>query len=171
MFGRRTLAIALPLAFALSSTQASVPKAAVFDFEMVDTSLRGTANGPRADEEARPVGLSDELRRRLLQSGRVKAIDIAPIATPARASNLQACGGCDAGFARELGAKYSLTGWIQRVSNLILNLNIVVRDAETGKVTWSKSVDMRGYTEESWSRSLDYLLRNYLFALGQGAFL
>jgi Protein of unknown function (DUF2380) len=69
-----------------------------------------------------------------------------------------------------LGAKYSLTGWIQKVSNLILNLNIVVRDAETGKVTWSKSVDMRGNTEESWSRSLDYLLRNYLFAPGQGAF-
>jgi uncharacterized protein DUF2380 len=170
MFDRRIIAIALPLALALSSAQASEPKVAVFDFEMVDTSLQGAANGPRADEEARLVRLNDELRHRLQQSGRVEVIDIAPIAARARASNLQACGGCDAGFARELGATHSLTGWIQKVSNLILNLNILVRDAETGKVTWSKSVDMRGNTDESWSRALDYLVRNYLLAPGQGAF-
>lgn len=170
MFGRRTIAIALPLALTLSSAQASEPKIAVFDFEMVDTSLQGAANGPRADEEARLVRLSDALRHRLEQSGRVEVIDIAPIATRARASNLQACGGCDAGSAREMGARHSLTGWIQKVSNLILNLNIVVRDAETGRVTWSKSVDMRGNTDESWSRALDYLVRNYLLAPGEGAF-
>ena len=144
MFGRRTIALALPLALALSSAQARMPKAAVFDFEMVDTSLQGAA--------------------------RNSSVSRTRCATRARASNLQACGGCDAGFARELGAKYSLTGWIQKVSNLVLNLNIVVRDAETGKVTWSKGVDMRGNTDESSSRVLDYLLRNYLLAPGQGAF-
>ena len=166
---RWIFAIALPLALALTSACANEPKVAVFDFEVMDTSLEGAANGPRTDEAARLVRLSDELRRRLAQSGRFDVIDIAPVAAQARASNLQACGGCDAGFAHDLGAKYSITGWIQKVSNLILNLNVVIRDAGTGKMLWAKSVDMRGNTDESWSRALDYLVRNYLLAPGQGA--
>lgn len=167
---RALIAIALPLALTLTSAQASAPKVAVFDFEMVDTSLQGAANGPRTDEEARLFRLGNELRQRLAQSGRVEVVDIAPVAAAAHASNLQACGGCDVGFARELGAKYSITGWVQKVSNLILNLNIVIRDTETGKIVWGKSVDMRGNTDESWSRALDYLARNYLLAPDQGVF-
>lgn len=163
-------AIMLPFALALTSASASEPKIAIFGFEMVDTSLEGASNGPRADEAARLARLSAELRQRLAQSGRFEVIDIAPVAAQARASNLQACGGCDATFAHALGAKYSVTGWIQKVSNLILNLNVVMRDAESGKVIWAKSVDMRGNTDKSWSRALDYLVRNYLLAPGQGVF-
>jgi TolB-like protein len=170
MCRRWAIAIALPLALALTSAHASGPKVAVFDFEMVDTSLQGAANGPRADEAARLARVSDELRRDLAQSGRVDVVDIAPVAAQARASNLQDCGGCDAELARRLGAKFSITGWVQKVSNLILNLNIVVRDVETGKIIWAKSVDMRGNTDESWSRALDYLVRNYLLAPDQGVF-
>jgi len=170
MFSRWTIAIALPLALVLTSARASEPKIAIFDFEMVDTSLDGAANGPRADEAARLVRLGDDLRQRLAQSGRVDVVDIAAVAAQARASNLQSCGGCDVRFAEELGAKYSVTGWVQKVSNLILNVNIVIRDAETGNMIWRKSVDMRGNTDESWSRALDYLVRNYLLAPGQGAF-
>jgi Protein of unknown function (DUF2380) len=169
MRGRWKLVIALPLALAMSSARAAESKVAVFDFEFVDTSLDGATNGPRADEQERLAWLGNELRRRLAESGRV-LVDIAPVAARARASNLQACGGCDAGFAREVGAKFSITGWVQKVSNLILNVNVVVRDAATGKEIWGKSVDMRGNTDESWSRALDYLVRNYLLAPGQGVF-
>lgn len=167
MCGRWIIAIALLIALALTSAHASAPKIPVFDFEMVDTSLQGAANGPRADEAARLARVSNELRHDLVQSGRVDVVDTAPVAAQARASNLQGCGGCDAELARRLRAKYSITGWVQKVSNLILNLNVVVRDHETG---WGKSVDMRGNTDESWSRPLDYLVRNYLLAPDQGVF-
>jgi Protein of unknown function (DUF2380) len=170
MYGRWTIAIALPLALAWTGAQASAPKVAIFDFEMVDTSLEGAANGPRRDEELRLAQLSHELRDRLAQSGRVDVVDIAPVAAQAHASNLQACGGCDARLAHELGVEYSVTGWVQKVSNLILNLNVVVRDVATEKIVWGKSVDMRGNTDESWSRALDYLVRNYLLAPGEGVF-
>jgi len=162
--------LAIQLEPALTGAQASMPQAAIFNLEMVDTSLDGAANGPHADETARLAWLGNELRHRLAQSGKVDVIDISPVAAEARASNLQACGGCDVGFARELGAKYSVTGWVQKVSNLILNFNLVVRDAKSGETIWAKSVDMRGNTDESWSRALDYMLRNYLLAPGQGVF-
>ena len=59
---------------------------------------------------------------------------------------------------------------IQKVSNLILNMNIVVRDAGTGHVILSKSVDMRGNTDESWSRALHWLVDRYLLASDAGVF-
>ena len=45
---------------------------------------------------------------------------------------------------------------------LLLNINVYMEDAESGKMKFARSVDIRGNTDESWRRGLDYLLRNYL---------
>jgi len=39
-----------------------------------------------------------------------------------------------------------------------------MEDAQSGKLAFVKSVDIRGNTDESWRHGLDYMLRNYLFA-------
>jgi hypothetical protein len=39
-----------------------------------------------------------------------------------------------------------------------------MEDASTGKLEFVKSVDIRGNTDESWRRGLDYLIKNYLLA-------
>jgi hypothetical protein len=111
-----------------------------------------------------------EMRQWLAQSRRADVVDIARVADRTHARDLRTCGGCDAEFGSELGARYSMTGWVQKVSNLILNMNIVVRDAKTGQVILSKSVDMRGNTDESWSRALDWLVDRPLLAPGVGVF-
>jgi len=71
---------------------------AVFDFELIDTSLEGAIRGTRLDEQERLARLSDQLRQLLRASGRFSLVDITPIASEALASNLQACGGCDIQF-------------------------------------------------------------------------
>jgi hypothetical protein len=141
---------------------------AVFDFELIDTSLEGAIRGARADEQERLARLSDQLRQLLRNSGRFSLVDITPIAREAQASNLQACGGCDVRFAKRIGAELAITGTVQKVSNLILNMNIYVRDASTGATIAAMSADMRGNTDESWSRTLDWLARNRLLAPGYG---
>jgi hypothetical protein len=75
---------------------------------------------------------------------------------------MPSCNGCDVDLAREVGASISVTGWVQKVSNLILNINVVARDVKTGKTIGAGSVDIRGNTDESWSRGLSYLVRNRL---------
>lgn len=72
------------------------------------------------------------------------------------------CGGCEVDYGRQLGA--TLIAWVtvQKVSNLILNLNVFIADVATLKMTFVHSVDIRGNTDESWSRSLVYLVDNYL---------
>jgi Protein of unknown function (DUF2380) len=141
---------------------------AVFDFELIDTSLEGEIRGARPDEQARLDQLNVRLRGRLKDSGRFSLVDIAPVAAEARASNLQGCGGCDTRLAARVGAELSVTGTVQKVSNLILNMNIYVRDASSGATIAAMSADMRGNTDESWFRTLDWLIRNRLLAPDYG---
>jgi len=125
------LAMLWALLFA-SCGPAVAQSVAVLDFELIDTSLEGAIRGARADEQERLARLSDQLRQLLRNAGRFSLVDITPIAREAQASNLQACGGCDMRLARRIGAELAITGTVQKVSNLILNMNIYVRGHERG---------------------------------------
>jgi hypothetical protein len=147
---------------------ADPPHVAVFDFELVDTSLQGEVDGPRTDERARLMRVGDQLRKELSESGKFHLLDISPVNAAAHGSNLQSCGGCDVRYAQQLGADLAITGVVQKVSNLILNINIYLRDIHTGQLIASMSADMRGNTDESWSRATSYLIRNRLLAPNYG---
>ena len=162
------IALVLTLASA-APAYADPPKVAGFDFELVDTSLQGEMYGPRSDEHDRLLHAGEHLRNDLAASGRFQVIDIAPVNAAAHGSNLQACGGCDVRFGEKLGADLVITGVVQKVSNLILNINIYVRDVHTGQLVAAASTDMRGNTDESWSRAMNYLVRNRLLAPNYGA--
>ena len=165
----RVIWIVAALLLALSPAWAQSPKAAVFDFELADTSLEGEKSGPQSDEQARLRSISDQLRKGLVESGRFDVLDLAPVRAEAHNANLQACGGCDVQFAQKLGADLAITGTVQKVSNLILNMNIYVRNARTGHLVTAMSADFRSNTDESWSRTVSYLLRNRLLAPNYGA--
>ena len=49
--------------------------------------------------------------------------------------------------------------WVQKVSNLILNLNIEV-STEQGETAYMTSVDIRGNTDEAWLRGVRRLVDN-----------
>lgn len=136
---------------------AEPPKLAVFDFEMIDTSLPGQFYGPQA-----------LIRKELGESGKFQIVDIAPVNAAAHQSNLQACGGCDVKLAQQLNADLDISGVVQKVSNLILNINVYLRDVHTGRLVTAASVDMRGNTDESWSRATRYLIRERLLASNYG---
>lgn len=150
-----------------SAALADPPKLAVFDFELIDTSLPGEFYGSKP-EEARLERISEQLRKALAESGRFQLLDIAPIRDAARHSNLQACGNCDLQLAGQLGADLEITGMVQKVSNLIINLNIYLRDVKTGTMITAASADMRGNTDEAWTRTMSYLIRNRLLAPNYG---
>ncbi len=147
--------IFLAVACAPNAQAAALPSVAVFYFEMINTSPQPTAPA----EEVRLKRLAETLRKRLAESGLVQVVDIGPVEEAAQASNLQACGGCDADLAKKVGAQLSITGTVQKVSELILNENIYLRDAASGKMLAVMSADMRGNTDETWSRTLAWLIR------------
>ncbi len=133
---------------------------AVFAVEFVNTSLEAT----RADERARLAMLDGELRAALEARG-YRLVDTAPVADRAGAyASLRECNGCEVALARALGADHAALAWVQKVSNLILNLTVKITDTASGAVVRSGWVSIRGNTDESWSRGLRYLLKNVIFA-------
>ncbi len=138
-------------------------RAAVFDLDFVDTSLEGAVGSSREDEMRR-LALAGELLRRMLAERGLAPVDLGPARERiAKAAPLTRCNGCDLDLARELGADLAVTGLVQKVSNLILNINVTIRDLRDGRALRAGSVDIRGNTDESWSRGMSYLVRNRLF--------
>jgi hypothetical protein len=138
-------------------------RAAVFDLDFVDTSQEGASGKIREDEAVRLAMVGDTLRRMLAERG-ITIVDITSSrAKIEKAAPLTRCYGCDLDLARELGADLAVTGFVQKVSNLILNINVMIRDARDGQALRGGSVDIRGNTDESWSRGISYLVRNRLF--------
>jgi hypothetical protein len=135
---------------------------AAFGFGFDDTSLAGEMRGTHEAELRRLARLDGALRAALVESECCAMVDLRPVEREARQMDMRTCGGCDIDLARRVGARIAVTGWVQKVSNLILNINLVARDVSTGKVIEAGSVDIRGNTEESWSRGLAYLLRDRL---------
>ncbi len=111
--------------------------------------------------------VQDQLRDALAASDKYQLVDAAPAAAAIEtAGQLWSCNGCELGIARKLDADLALVGWVQKVSNLILNLNVVVRDVVTRAPVLAGSVDIRGDTDDSWRHGMRYLIRHRLLPNG-----
>lgn len=140
-------------------------KVLVFPFELVDTSQEGEAYGARADQEARLARLTEDLKSRLAASGRYEVVAFAPVAEAyARLAPMRGCNGCDIDLAAEAGATQGMVGIVQKVSNLILDVAIYVRDVRTGRVVQVAKTSIRGNTDESWQRGLRFLVDKRILA-------
>lgn len=141
---------------------------AILYFELVDDQHELS---PASVEYQRLRSIRDQLQKEFAESQLYRVVDIGPaselIKTYQSKLQLHACNGCELDIARSLHADRVLIGWVQKVSNLILNINIQIADAKTGTVLLNKSVDLRGNTDETWRRGVSYLVRS-MVEKGQG---
>ncbi|WP_018390277.1 DUF2380 domain-containing protein [Ancylobacter sp. FA202] len=134
----------------------------VFEFELLDTSGEFDPRGPKPDEIHRLDLITGEMRKRLKEAG-FELVDLAPQAAQIEeATPFRNCNSCELKIARALGAEIEVIGLVQKVSNLILNINFQLRDVATGQVLRAGSADIRNNTDESWLRGVSYLIRNRL---------
>jgi len=156
-----TAIVVAPVVASAAADTNVVPRVAFFGFHLINTSLE-----PSTPTEGERVRLLDDLfREKLDASGRFKILSI-PLDLREKISagpEIGSCNGCERDFAQTLGADWAAWGTVQKVSNLILNINVYMEDARAGKMEFVKSVDIRGNTDESWRHGLDYMLRHYLF--------
>ena len=89
-----------------SRAGAAMPaRIAVFDLELVDSSLQGEMAGLDPADQARVRLVQEELQERLQQSGRFELVDTAPVADQvAVAGRLWSCNGCEVSIARRSSA-------------------------------------------------------------------
>src|SRR3989442_14999063 len=156
------------LAFAgLACAQASAaePKSlALVDCELIDDMRPFAAEQARREVDQRIALITAELAKELEGRGMYRVLDRAPAAKLIerfRASyELRACNGCEIDIGKALGAERIALCWVQKVSNLILNINVEVRSVATGQTVYVKSVDIRGNTDETWLRGVRRLVEN-----------
>lgn len=140
-----------------------LPSLAVLGFELVDDHP-----DPARDEvlRGRLAAITKQLKQGLDQRGLYRVVDTAAaedlIATQrARNEFLYRCNDCLVEVGQRLGTRLVAVGWVQRVSELILNINVSVQDSQTGAEILSKSVDLRGNTDETWKRGVNFMLRDW----------
>jgi len=155
------VAALLAVAACAAAVEQPLKKLLMLDFELIDEQAEAV---PFPEKDARLGMASQRLRAALIKEELYDVIDSAPVAqlirTEAERQSLLGCNGCELDIARQAGADRILLAWVQKVSNLILNLNIEVRDAKTGQAVLVKSVDLRGNTDQSWQRGIDFLVRD-----------
>jgi hypothetical protein len=164
----RYLLIGLLCLLWAAAAAAAPVKVAVFDLELYDTSLEGELRGRDPAETARLAEMTALLRKAVAAQDGLTAVDVAPLrerlaAMPA----LYSCSGCEAKLAGELGAERSVSGFVYKISTLILYITVAVRDSGTGKVIEEGSVSIRGNTDESWRHGLQSLLARQIFKDGR----
>ncbi len=162
--GLALLCLASRPAWAQSETAApgTLRSLVVLDFELVDDQ-----NNPLtvAAQLVRLSNATAQLQRELAERSLYRVVDPTPSQDLQRKLRLQQeflyrCDDCADQVGRLLGVDLVMVTWVQKVSELILNLNVQIFDVAAQKVVFSKSVDMRGNDDTSWRRAVTYLVRD-----------
>ncbi|MDI3513839.1 MAG: hypothetical protein PWP40_1068 [Rhodocyclaceae bacterium] len=156
------LAVSVAFGAAARAADAAAPTLAMLGFELLEDHPDATRHDA---QQARLKMIEDEFRVQIGQRGLYTLVDNAPHQAlidhvRGRVEFLYRCPHCVDEIGAGMGTRYVAAGWVQKVSNLILNVNIEIREVATNRVALVKSVDMRGNNDESWIRAIRFLVRD-----------
>jgi hypothetical protein len=149
--------------FAGPQALAETPSIAVMDCVLIDDNAAYNDDEINRIQQARIEMVSNALREQLRDSQRYQVVDNAQaaalIAQLGASRDLNTCADCARQVGRKLGVEQIGRCWVQKVSNLILNINLNVEDVASGTTVFQRSVDIRGNTDLSWRRGATELVR------------
>ncbi len=70
------------------------------------------------------------------------------------------CNQCEIDLAQAIDGDKVMTGWIYKMSILILTLHIEIKDVASQRTLLSKAYDFRGDNDKAWRRAADYMVRD-----------
>lgn len=174
--GLRSLCIVFAmLSEMLACTQANAAPTsiAVMDCVLIDDNAAYNDAEINRIQQTRIEMVSQALREQLSGSRRYRVVDNTPaaglIAQLGASRDLNACADCARQVGRQLAVEQVGRCWVQKVSNLILNINLRVEDVASGTTVFERSVDIRGNTDLSWRRGATALAGLLAGAAATGA--
>jgi hypothetical protein len=154
------LGFALSPAFAKEPDKSRPVKIAVFAFELEDVSPASSLLGKTTSSAASMENVSSEARRMLAESGRYDLVDVSNVeAKPVTQKLLRQCDGCEASIALQLGAQQSLIGVVTRVTQTDYYVQIVIRDARSGKILDEQEANFAG-GDDGWASGVRMLIKH-----------
>lgn len=163
-------ALAALAAFALGSApgrplqaQAATlpPSLLVLDFDLIDDHPEPAR---AADMARRLARMHTEFAEGVAAAGLYRVVDLEPVRALqarflAQQQFIHRCASCQIELGRAAGAQWVASGWVYKVSNLILYLNVLIREVASGEERIMKSVSIRGNDDRAWARGLRFLVR------------
>lgn len=150
--------VATTTMLAPSLAPAADHRVAVFPFELMDTSTSTTPPKPDAVHQKRLRMITGIIAGAIAEKPGYALVDIAPVKEELAASPAFVdCTGCDTRLAAELGADLVVTGYVHKISLLIIDMAVTIRDVGTGKIVENDAVSIRGDTDESWSHGARFI--------------
>ncbi|HUL41991.1 MAG TPA: DUF3280 domain-containing protein [Burkholderiales bacterium] len=134
----------------------------ISDFEVLDDTRQYNTPEVNAAQDKRAQMIGDNLRQLLEEKHLYRVVGAQAasklIGDMRARQSLYLCDPCAQEIGQALHTNRVALCWVQKVSNLILNINIKVFDSDTDKVVYQESVDIRGNTDVSWSRGIKALV-------------
>jgi len=141
---------------------AAPPVIALLDCVVMDDNAAYNDASVTQSQRARAESVSAQLRTLVAQRGLYAVADNRPAAALIdgfkATQDLSACNGCELQIGRHLGVPRVGVCWVQKISNLILNMNLRIEDTASGQIVFQRSVDIRGNNDASWRRGADALV-------------
>lgn len=148
---------------ALASPLRAAEPVAFFGMTLLDGSLQSAELGPDP-AEAQRIKTLNQMVTKAFAAGGYRLVDVSPVQeTLARTVNPAKCYGCEIRMAEKLGAEFALVGEVLKISNLILTMNLQLREVATGETVKGRVVEIRGNTDASWMRGMRYILKTAFF--------
>jgi hypothetical protein len=135
----------------------AAPAAAIFPFEIIDTS----GEPPSPDREARLDMATRVLADSLEKSELFSPIDLTRLGVDVQATSPRYdCGKCFLPVARKAGAAVAVVPFVHKVSTLITSMDIWIFDVATGEPVVHANGQIRGDTDEAYAHGVRFLVRN-----------
>lgn len=141
---------------------AAATKVAVFPFDIHDAQQDGEIAPQYNPEDLRRLKLvSEELKTLMQKDGKYSVVDLSSKEKEVTAASpFNQCNGCEVPIAKAAGADIAVTGYVDKVSDALINLSIIARDAKTGELTKTMSASINGNTDDLWLHGVRYLWKN-----------
>ncbi|HWA80757.1 MAG TPA: DUF3280 domain-containing protein [Acetobacteraceae bacterium] len=160
---RRIFSLVLLVAFTTAASAAPL-RTAFLPFILQDTSLPSPQSKPSPADLHRLALVDQVVKQGLVRSGEYTPSDLQPIAAQIAENDLVGCSDCAVSLGRQIGAQAVVTGWVQKVSDLIIDMTIIIRSVGTGKMIAAGDVSLRGDTDIAWTRAATWLVAHRLLS-------
>lgn len=154
--------IVVLFALFLSFPAWAAQKTAVLPFDMRDASQDGeyVPQFKPADLERLKL-VAEELKTLMTKDERYEVMDLTPWAADIdKAYPFSKCDGCDLEIGQKAGADLAVMGYVDKLSDALISLQVFVRDVKSGEMVKTMSAEIRGNTDELWLHGIRYLWRN-----------
>ena len=146
----------------VASPAFAAPKVAILPFDIRDIEIEDDLFAKPKDYDVRRMKLvADELKTLMEKDGTYEVVDLTSMAAELeQAAPIYKCNGCELDLGKKAGADLVVTGFVDKLSDALISLQLFARDTHTGAPKKAMAAESRGNTDDLWLHGIRWLWKN-----------